>query len=206
MSQPGSRRRLLADGARLAAAGALAGGFGGGLGSCAAAAETRKKPPLSDAELVAQLIVLEQVMQDVYARAIASGQLDSGGLALAREVLGHERIHESALRRELRWLHGTALLVPGSTKALEKELAKHHTKVDFGRHRSGRGWLKLLVDVEDVLERNYHTAISILRSTSLLTLASEILASEAQHSAVLGDLLSPRNVQKALPNAFINGT
>ncbi|MHB8694552.1 MAG: ferritin-like domain-containing protein [Solirubrobacteraceae bacterium] len=203
MSEPRSRRRLLADGARLAAAGAA----GGALSSaCAAGAETRKKPPPSDAMLVAQLIVLERVMQDVYGRAITSGQLDSGGLALAHEVLGHERIHESELRRQLRLLSGTALPVPRSTKELEKELAKHHTKVALDRHRSGRGWLKLLVDVEDVLERNYHTAISILRSSSLLTLASEILASEAQHSALLGDLLSPRNVQKALPNAFINGT
>jgi hypothetical protein len=203
MNETRSRRRLFADGARIAAAGTVGGAL---VPSLAGAADRKKKPPPSDATLVAQLIVLERVIQDVYGRAIASGQLDNGGLALAREVLGHEQVHESVLRRQLRLLSGHALPVPHTTEELEKELAKHHTKVALDRHRSGRGWLKLLVDVEDVLERNYHTAISILRSTSLLTLASEILASEAQHSALLGEELSPRNVQKALPHAFINGT
>jgi hypothetical protein len=203
MNETRTRRRLFADGVRIATAGTVGGAL---VPSLAGAADRKKKPPPSDTTLLAQLIVLERVMQDVYGRAIASGQLDSGGLGLAHEVLGHERAHESVLLGELRSLGGSALPVPRSTKELEQELAKHHTKVALDRHRSGRGWLKLLADVEDVLERNYHTAISILRSTSLLTLAAEILASEAQHSALLGDLLSPRNVQKALPNAFINGT
>jgi hypothetical protein len=203
MDETRSRRRLFGDGVRIAAAGTVGGAL---VPSLAGAADHKKKQPPSDATLVAQLIVLERVMQDVYGRAIASGKLDSAGLALAHDVLGHERAHESVLLRELRLLRGSELPTPRSTRELEKELAKHHTKVALDRHRSGRGWLKLLVDVEDVLERNYHTAISILRRTTLLTLASEILASEAQHSALLGDLLSPRNVQKALPNAFINGT
>jgi hypothetical protein len=78
-------------------------------------------------------------------------------------------------------------------------------QVDFSHSRTPRRWLKLLAGVEDVLERNYHLAISELRRPALLTLCAEILGSEAQHSALLGELLSPRNVEKAVPNAFING-
>jgi hypothetical protein len=159
----------------------------------------------SDAMLIAGLVQVEGQVEDVYARAIASGTLGGHPLALAREVLGHERSHAAALRRELGRLHGTELPLPRTQRALQTALAVHHVKVDLSRKRTTREWLRLLADVEDVLERNYHLAISELRRPALMTLCSEILGSEAQHSALLGEMLSPRNVEKALPNVFVNG-
>jgi hypothetical protein len=166
---------------------------------------TATNPIPTDAMLIAGLLQVEGQVADVYARAIASGALTGAGLSLAREVLSHERAHTVALRRELRALGGSELPLPGTAKALEGALATHHVTVNLGAARTGRHWLKLLADVEDVLERNYHLAISELRRPALMTLCAEILGSEAQHSALLGEMLSPRNVQKALPNAFING-
>jgi hypothetical protein len=162
-------------------------------------------PPPSDAVLIAMMLQIEQLAVAVYERAIASGRLLRPSISLAREVLAHERLHASALRRELRRLRGHELREPRTVKQLQAALSTHHTKVDFSVDRADRDWLKLLSDVEDVLERNYHLTISELRRASLLTLCAEILASEAQHSALLGELLSPHNVEDAVPNAFING-
>ena len=172
----------------------------------AVAQTTTAQPPIpTDPMLIALLLQIEGQVSDVYVRAIASGVLTGAALSLAREVLAHERAHAAALGRELRALGGSELPLPGSEKALERALRTHHVNVDLSAHRTVRHWLKLLADVEDVLERNYHLAISELRRPALLTLCAEILGSEAQHSALLGEMLSPRNVEKALPNAFING-
>jgi hypothetical protein len=162
------------------------------------------KPP-TDGMLIATMVQIEDLVAAVYERAIASGKLLGSARALAVQVLGHERLHAAALRRELRTLHRGELPEPRSTTELQAALATHHVKADLSKDRTDSEWLNLLVDAEHVLERNYHMTISELRSGALLTLCSEILGSEAQHSALLGELLSPRNVEDALPSAFING-
>ena len=200
MTSDCTRRCLL--GSALAAAAAVA----GVAASPAIAQTTAVATPIpTDAMLIAGLLQIEGQVAEVYARAIASGVLAGAALTLARQVLAHERSHAAALRRELRALGGSELPLPGSEKALERALRTHHMNVDFSAHRTFRHWLKLLADVERALERNYHLAISELRRPQLMTLCAEILGSEAQHSALLGDMLSPRNVERALPNAFING-
>jgi hypothetical protein len=162
--------------------------------------------PPSDAALIAMMLQIEDLAAAVYERAIGSGRLLRASTSLARQLLGHERLHASALRRELGRLRGHQLREARTVKQLQAALSTHHTTVDFSVDRADRDWLRLLSDVEDMLERNYHLAISELRRASLLTLCAEILASEAQHSALLGELLSPDNVEDAVPNAFINGT
>jgi hypothetical protein len=194
-------RRCLLGGAAAVSAGLA----GGAAATARAQTGTGEKPIPTDPMLIAGLLQVEGQVADVYVRAIASGALTGAGLSLARELLSYERLHAAALHRELRRLSGIELPLPGSEEALQRALATHHVIVDLSAQRTARHWLKLLADVEDVLERNYHLAISELRRPALMTLCAEILGSEAQHSAVLGELLSPRNVQKALPNAFING-
>lgn len=163
------------------------------------------KPLPSDAMLIARMVQIEDLVAAVYARAVASGRLLRSTASLARQVLDHERQHAAALRRALSSLHGHPLPEPRSAKGLQAALSAHHVKADFTKDLGERDWLKLLANVEGVLERNYHLTISELRRAALLTLCSEILASEAQHSALLGELLSPRNVEDALPSAFVNG-
>src|SRR5581483_11689642 len=56
-------------------------------GSLLADATASRKPPPTDAELISGLIAVEQLAQEVYQRAIASGALGSQALSLVREVL-----------------------------------------------------------------------------------------------------------------------
>jgi hypothetical protein len=218
MSEPGTDRRgLLVDGARLAAAGIVAAGVACAAVPAAAAASTGTAwttgatspggsiatPP--DSDQLAGLLQVEGVMAGAYALAISSGTLTASSLALANELLGHERAHAAALRRELRALGGAELPLQTTPAGLQVALATHHVKVDFAKIRTERQWLRLLADVEDVLERNYHQALTDLRRRPLMTLCAEIVGSEAQHSALLGELLSPHDVDQAVPNAFVNG-
>jgi Ferritin-like domain len=162
--------------------------------------------PRSDAELIAGLAALERLAVYVYARALRSGQLSHHLHAAARQIAGHEREHADSLIAELPALGASAALAPGGDAAAEAALARHHVMVKFASLHSSRGWLRLLISVEEMLERNYHAALAELGRPALLRLCAEIMASEAQHSAVLGELLEPHDIDKALPNAFVNGT
>ncbi len=210
-----TRRQLLAGGLNGAAGARVltgaagvcvltgAAGVCGLLGSPAALADT--KPPPSDAELMGALVVVERQVLFVYGRALAAGVLQGRALSTAGELAAHERSHIARLELELPPLGASA---PGdgptSVAAANAALARHHVIVDLARDRVAKDWLKLLRDVEDVLERNYHLAISLLRHPGLIEVCAQIMASEAQHSALLATLRQ-RDIRKALPNAFVNG-
>lgn len=197
-----TRRQLILAGARLAATGTAGGAV---VPAAAAAAGSSTKPVPSDAELMAALLGVEQLVAFVYDRALRSGELGPRTARLTRELLAHEHAHARSLEALLPRLGVPAPPAPRTTDEAERALRTHHTVIDFHRRRSTRAWIRVMLDVEDVLERNYHTAISELRHPALLTLCAEILASEAQHSALLGELLQPHKANKALPSAFING-
>ncbi len=192
-----TRRQLLAEGAALAAVGLAA-------GAPAAWAATTKPIP-SDGELISMLAGLELLVAYVYDRAIASGELAASVEPLAQAIVAHERAHARALMAELPALGGPAPSAPGSDHEAEQALVSHHTQVDLAARRSDDGWLKLLFDIEQVLERNYHEAISELRRSALVRLCAEILASEGQHEFLLERARYPRKIEKELRSPFVNG-
>jgi hypothetical protein len=195
-----TRRELILGGLGLAA--------GGGFGSAVlpAAAAAAAKPVPSDGQLIQGLLGVEQLVAFIYERALRSGELRPRTARLTRQLLAHERAHARALSAQLPALE--VFLVPVAPRTddeAERALRQHHTVLRVDRHRSNGQWTKLMLDLEDVLERNYHMAISELREPVLLRLCAEILASEAQHSALLGEQLDPHRAAKALPDMFING-
>jgi hypothetical protein len=195
-----TRRQLLARGAAVAATGLVT-------DPVAARAATTKPVP-SDGEIVAMIAGIELLVAYVYDRAITSARLPPAVLTLAQEIVGHERTHADTLVAQLPALDGGTIAAPGPPRddaAAEKALATHHTKVVLGHSRTSREWIRLLFDIEEVLERNYHLAISQLRHASLLRLAAEILASEGQHALLLDELLHPGKADKWLASPFVNG-
>jgi hypothetical protein len=168
-------------------------------------ADETLRPP-SDVELVTGLAGIELLAQFVYRRALDSGVLTDHMQRLSTQIAAHERAHAQALSSELARLGGAPPGAPTGDGDAETALAQHHIKVEVAALPKQRQWLHLMLEMEDVLERNYHAAIVNLRRPRLLRLASSIIASEAQHSAVLGRLLHPGEIDKALPNAFVNGT
>jgi hypothetical protein len=196
-----TRRELIAQ-AALAAGAAIAGSLEAPAYGRAAAA----RAPVGEAQALRQLAAVEQLAIFSYEQALEARALSGAGRSLARQVLVYERAHLRALAGRLAALGALPPAPPGGPRAAARALAGHHMRVSFARRRSARGWLGLLFDVEELLERNYHTALAQLRAPALLELCAEIYASEAQHGALLGELLHPRAPQLALPDAFVNGS
>lgn len=208
-----TRRELLLAGGGLAMAmGAC------GVGAASASAHARRalavararttaRPRFpSDRRLLAHLLAVEQAAAYAYRRALGAAELDPTATDLARQVLACERAHARALSARLRALGVRPGAAVASADAAERVLAAGHVRARFDARRSPRGWLGLLLDVEAMLERNYHTALIELSSPALAELCAQIYANEAQHSALLAVLLHPRTPAAVVGAAFVNGT
>jgi hypothetical protein len=163
-------------------------------------------PPPSDAVIIGGLVSVELLSEYVYLRAVRSGKLSRRPHRLAEQIAAHERAHAQALSAELPALGASPPNGPANDADAKAGLLPHHVQVQFDKLHTDRDWLRLMLSVEDVLERNYHQALFQLRRVRLLRLAAGIYASEAQHSAVLGVLRHSGDIKKALPGAFVNGT
>lgn len=196
MTASPTRRQLVAAG--------LAGTAASWVAARPARADSATAVP-SDAQLMAGLVAVERQVLFVYERALGSGELKGRWLRTAEEIAAHERAHIAALLQVLPALGASPPPGPAGVVAANAALAKHHMDVDLRHHRRAEDWVRLLGGVEDVLERNYHLAISLLRTPALMRLCAEIMASEGQHSALLATLRR-HDIKKALPNAFVNGS
>jgi hypothetical protein len=190
-----TRRELIGRGAVL---------VGAGLAAVPTAAQAAKPIP-SDGELIAMLAGLELLVAFVYQRALGSGRLTDAEVALARQIQGHELAHARALLALLPALGAQPPQPPRDDVEAQAALVPHHTHVVLARVRGAHGWLHLLIDIEQVLERNYHQAISQLREAELLRLCAEILASEGQHGLLLTELRHPGKIDRWLGSPFLNG-
>src|SRR5205814_6454552 len=125
--------------------------------------------------------------------------------AFARTMLGHERAHTRVLSLELRRFAIAPPPAPATATDVDAALAERHVSRRITKLRSEKDALRLLHDVETVAEAAYFKGIAKLRDPRLQLLSAEIMASEAQHEAVLSQLLNPTKIAKALPDAFIEG-
>jgi hypothetical protein len=202
-----TRRELVLGGI---AFGAAAVGSAGPLAPPAAASgstssSSQATPPPSDAVIIGGLASVELLTEYVYKRAVRSGRLSRRLHGVAQQIAGHESKHAQALAAQLPALGGSPPGGPDNDGDAEVALSEHHVEIEFDELRTDRDWLRLMLGVEDVLERNYHQGLFQLRRDRLLRLCAEIYASEAQHSAVLGVLRHPGDIKKAVPGAFVNG-
>jgi hypothetical protein len=192
-----TRRQLLA---RAGALGVLGGGL---LDAGTAAAASPRRPP-DEGRVLSGLVEVELLLVYSYRAALASGQLSAEPRRLAAQILGYEREHARALAARLAALAAPVPAPPRDAAVARAQLARHHSRIDFARRRDERGWLGLLLDVEDVAERGYHSALGELRTRALLSLCAEIYAGEGQHAVLLGMLLHPGKPKQAV-SPFVNG-
>ena len=64
----------------------------------------------------------------------------------------------------------------------------------------------MLVEIERAALSVYYTELARIRDPELAGTAAAIMANEAQHAALLLELLSGGNVTRAVPTAFVYGT
>lgn len=196
-----TRRQLLST----ALAGGAAACAGTVLGPLAAPALALGAEPVSDTTLVRGLLAAELVGAAVYERVISTGLLSARSARAARGLLAHERAHAAALGPELSTLGGTAPSPPADSKAIETFLSEHHVTRSFSDLHHERDCLDLLLDLENLMEGAYYQALSKLVDPRLQQLGAQILASQAQHYALLGELRRHKDFSRAVPYAFVEG-
>lgn len=178
---------------------------GGILGSLTRAGRARADQPRTDAQLTSDLLAVELLAVAVYRRVLDRGILSARAQRASRRVLAQERAHAAALRSELERLKQPSPVGPQSDSDIDDRLSARHVSRSVSDLHTEHECLDLLLAVEGMAEGAYYTAMSKLSHPRLLTLSAQILANEAQHEAVLGQLRRGKDFSVAAPYAFVQG-
>lgn len=162
-------------------------------------------PTQTDGELVSTLLGAEMLAVFVYGHAVHSGILTGERQRLARHLLGQERAHVRALSPTLLRLGGSAPAPLANVSDADKLMAASGVTASLTQLHSEDDVIRLLVKLEVALERSYYVAMASLEDTELQHTAAQVLANEAQHATVLVELLFPGDVDKAVPESFVEG-
>jgi hypothetical protein len=176
-----------------------------GAGAAALAPPARAAKTQTDAELASALLGAELLAVFVYGHSVHSGVLTGDRQRLARHLLGHERAHARALSAAVSRLGGAAPAPPSGISDADKLLAASGIAGSLSSLGSPDDVIRLLIHLEVALERSYYVAMESLQDTELQHTAAQVLATEAQHATVLIELLFPGDVDKAVPESFVEG-
>ena len=208
MSDRTTRRQLLASGASVAAAGAGVATVTAaeliGAGS-AGAATTSVPAPESDSDRLRRLLSVELLMLYCYQQVLATQMLKRRARRLLAPLPGQERAHVRALSERLTRLGASAPIAPGSVAQADRDLARRKVTGRLGQLQGHKDALRLLLSVEQVLVGAYFVALTKLQDPRLIELAAQIMASDAQHEALLGEALYPGDAQRAVPYGLVQG-
>lgn len=159
----------------------------------------------SDAELLARIVAIEQLIAFAYQHVVANVRLSAAVAATLQEFASHEREHVRLLSSALSGLgHGTPP-PPTDVASVSRQLAALHGSGSLTSFAREVGALEYLVGIETVAEGAYYSATSKLSDPSLAVLATGILGCEAQHWATLNELLHPGEIVQAIPYSTVHG-
>ncbi|MDQ6728857.1 MAG: ferritin-like domain-containing protein [Actinomycetota bacterium] len=196
---PSTRRELLASGAAGVALASPA--------AALAASKVAARPDPPDARL-RRLLTVELLLGYCYQYVFSSSLLSPGALPIVELQAGHEQAHVHALRVELTRLSpsGAIPVAPTGIAAADRDLARRKVTGRLGQLQGERDALYLLLEVERVVTGAYFVALTKLEDPRLIALAISIMSVEAQHAALIGDLLNPEDAQQSVPYGLIQGT
>jgi hypothetical protein len=137
--------------------------------------------------------------------AVLSGpSLPASNSARTLVITLHEHgvAHVAALRAA--GARGGSILSPGP--ALDRELARERITGRPGRLRGERDALNLLLDVERIAIGAAYVALGTVPDPDASLLLAQLMASGAQHEAVLHEALHPGDVVGAIRYGIVQGT
>ena len=195
-----TRRQLLARSARVTAGGAAAAGAAL-LAPALAQAQTG-----SEADRLHRLLSLELLVLYCYEHVLSSTVLSPQARPAIAPLLAHEHAHVSAIGARLRALGGSPPAPPVSLAAANRDLIHRNVSERLGELQGSGDALRLLLAIEQVATGAYFVALTTLSDPQLIRLGAQIMASEAQHQAVIGELLDHGNGAQAAPYGLIQGS
>jgi hypothetical protein len=198
MSMPTTRRQLLI------AAGAAAGAAVAG-SEAALAAGRKRAAPIPVPERLQRLIRLELLLLFCYQHVLASSILSPRARRTLTPFVAHEQAHIRALEAQLRARGGTIPAGPADVPAANRDLAHRKIGGRLGQLRGDLDAVRLLLTTEQVTIGAYFVSLLTLEDAHLIELASQIMANEAQHDAMLALLLPPGKLGSAVPYGLVQG-
>lgn len=203
MSSAATRRELLRAGAGAGAAAAGTALIGGGE---AARAATGAPVPESPGRRLSRLLSVELLLVFSYQQVLASSVLRSHARRVLTPFLAHEQAHVQALTQQLERLGEPRPAGPSDVATADRRLARRGVAERLGQLQGSGDAVRLLLHLERVVTGAYFVALLELQDTALIALAAQIMASEAQHEALIGELLYHGDPQQAVPYGLIQGT
>ncbi len=152
-----------------------------------------------------RLLRVEALLLFSYQHVLGSSILPPGEHRLLEPLRVHEEAHIRALSAQLKALGGTPPVPPADVAAADKDLERRKVKGRLGQLRGAKDALHLLLAVERVVVGAYFVALIKLDDPRLITLLAQIMAADAQHEAVIGELMYPGDAQKAIPYGLVQG-
>lgn len=167
----------------------------------AAPAATAGAP--TDAELLQPVLGTELLAVFAYRAVLHSELMSESAQRVATRILAQEHEHVIVFTRAIQGLGGTPPQPLRTVAAADTVLAAHHIPNRLAHLRTERDCLTVLVRVENVLAGIYYSTIRQLNDPHLIELSSQVLASEAQHAAVLNLVLRPHDIDRAVPSSYV---
>lgn len=199
MTPPGTRRELLTTGATAAVAGT--GLVRAGVALAAGATTVPETPE----QRLSRLLNVELLLLFSYEHILGSSLLRPQAQRVLTGFRDHEQAHVHALEQLLPRQGGSLPSAPTDVAGADRRLAHRGVAGRLGQLRGPRDAVNLLLDLERVVTGAYFVALTKLEDTTLIRLATEIMASEAQHEALIGELLYHGDAQRAVPYGLIQG-
>jgi ferritin-like protein len=192
-----TRRELLAGALSAAAAGSFA--------AAALDASAADAAAESDSDLLHAILSVELLLVFCYQQVLQSETLAPEAVPAIRHILGQEQTHIDVMSDEAARFGQLPPSAPSSVSAADDELDALHASGSISSLHSQQDCLRLLEGVEELAQGAYYQSITKLTDPRLARVCASILGAEGQHYAVLGDLLHPGEIDKAVPNAFVQG-
>jgi Ferritin-like domain len=196
-------RRALIRGGIIAGGGALASAGAAALLDSGAAQAAASRP--AEERALTHALELEQLMVIAYRRVLGSRVIRPDTRPQLTTMLDQELQHLNLLEHVLRQ-RGETVPKPPSLSDAQAALSRHDVHWSLTALTNQHQCLKLLVDVESLVENGYFKALGAVEDATLLRACAEIMGCEAQHWTVLSGLLNHQDAMRAVPYPFVEGT
>ncbi len=159
----------------------------------------------TDTARLQRLMRVELLLLYVYDHVLASPVLPTPAHPAIAQLRAHEQAHVDALRGQLTVRRAPAPSPPPSDAVANRYLAGRNVGGRVGHLRGTKDALYLLWSLERVVVGAYFVALRQMRDPGLIELAAQIMASDAQHEAIVGEQLNPGLIPAAVPYALVQG-
>jgi hypothetical protein len=174
----------------------------------AGASTTRRellRPGAGDVARLQRLMSVELLLLYVYEHVVGSSILPAPARRAMAQLQAHEQAHVGALRVRLSARGASHPAPPPSIAVANRYLARRTVRGRLGQLQGTDDALHLLLALERVAVGAYFVALREMRDPALIVLAAQIMASDAQHEAIIGEQLYPGDIPSAVPYGLVQG-